>query len=231
MRTAAAKFFTATHFAVAGASSNPSKYGHRIFAWYLTKKLSPIPINPSRSTIEVRRKEFATTASPTQLKDPQITSLSIITPPPVTAKLLREAKEAGVLAVWLQPGSFTDEILQYALEAFPGAAIGGFEAGTVGGEGWCVLVDGDAAITMARELRTNDTESEGSNERKRKRQVASDTLAETRSDSEIVAENRVSNLHRRRPLTGRYTVTGAMNNAYTSGRRRELAKRQRSAEG
>ena len=73
----------------------------------------------------------------------------MITPPPVTAKVLEEAKKAGVRAVWLQPGSFTDEELDYAVKEFPGAAVGGFSDGTVGGEGWCVLVDGENAMKAA----------------------------------------------------------------------------------
>lgn len=64
----------------------------------------------------------------------------------MTAKLLREAKEAGVRAVWLQPGSFGEDELEYALKEWPGAAVGGFGEGTRGGEGWCVLVDGDEAV-------------------------------------------------------------------------------------
>lgn len=50
------------------------------------------------------------------------------------------------------PGSFTDETLKYALENWPGAAIGGFADGTVGGEGWCVLVDGDEAMEDAERM-------------------------------------------------------------------------------
>lgn len=67
----------------------------------------------------------------------------------MTAKLLKEAKDAGIRAVWLQPGSFTDQELEYAIKEFPGAAVGGFAEGTRGGEGWCVLVDGDAAMSAA----------------------------------------------------------------------------------
>lgn len=146
MRSAAAKFFSSPTFAVAGASSNASKFGHRIFAWYLAHNLSAIPLNPTCSSVSVRSKQYDTVPSPSKLPNPKETSLSVITPPPVTAKLLQEAKESGISAVWLQPGSFTDKEMQYALENFPGAAVGGFDEGTVGGEGWCVLVDGEAAM-------------------------------------------------------------------------------------
>lgn len=61
--------------------------------------------------------------------------------------MLREAKEVGIKAVWLQPGSFDDDVLEYAKKNFPGAAVGGSGGG--GGEGWCVLVDGEWAMAQA----------------------------------------------------------------------------------
>ncbi|KAK5167152.1 uncharacterized protein LTR77_007882 [Saxophila tyrrhenica] len=149
MQQAAKSFFSSPHFAVAGASSTPSKFGHKIFVWYLQRNLPAIPLNPTCSAVTVRNKQYDTVGSPSKLQDPQHTSLSVITPPPVTAKLLQEAKEAGVRAVWLQPGSFTDKELEYAKKEFPDAAVGGFGGGTVGGEGWCVLVDGDTAMRAA----------------------------------------------------------------------------------
>lgn len=148
MSAAAKTFFSASTFAVAGASSNPTKFGHKIFAWYLARDLKAVPLNPA-SHITVQGQEYATVPSPRAISNPQETSLSVITPPSVTANLLKEAKEAGIKAVWLQPGSFGDAELEYALKEFPGAAVGGFAPGTRGGEGWCVLVDGDAAIRAA----------------------------------------------------------------------------------
>jgi len=86
--------------------------------------------------------------SPSALSDPSPSaySLSVITPPAVTKQLLEEAKEAGVAAVWLQPGSFDDDVLAYAKANF-NAAIGGEGGG--GGEGWCVLVDGEEGLRLA----------------------------------------------------------------------------------
>lgn len=74
--------------------------------------------------------------------------MSIITQPSVTLQVLREAKDAGVSSVWLQPGSFDDEGLEYAKREFK-AAVGG-EGGS-GGEGWCVLVDGDRLLQAVKE--------------------------------------------------------------------------------
>jgi predicted CoA-binding protein len=149
MRAAAKTFFTAKQFAVAGASSNTAKFGYKLFVWYQDHDLKVIPLNPSSSSVAVGNKEFDTVASPSKITDPTNTSLSIVTPPAVTAKLLEEAKAAGIKAVWLQPGTYTDKEFDYAMKEFPGAAVGGHGNGTVGGEGWCVLVDGDEAIDAA----------------------------------------------------------------------------------
>jgi len=68
--------------------------------------------------------------------------------------VLKEAKEAGIPAVWLQPGTYDDEVWAYAKKEFK-AAIGGFEGGadgdvgTGGEEGWCVLVDGETGLEAA----------------------------------------------------------------------------------
>lgn len=55
----------------------------------------------------------------------------------------------GIKAVWLQPGTFNDEVLEYAKDNFE-SAVAGDEEGTVGGEGWCVLVDGPRLLKGRR---------------------------------------------------------------------------------
>lgn len=55
-------------------------------------------------------------------------------------KVLEEAKKLGIQGVWLQPGTFDPEVLGYAMREFK-FAVGG--DGGMGGEGWCVLVDGE----------------------------------------------------------------------------------------
>ena len=54
-------------------------------------------------------------------------------------EILKEAKEAGIQAVWLQPGSFDWEGLEYVVRDFR-SGVGG--KGAADGEGWCVLVNG-----------------------------------------------------------------------------------------
>lgn len=158
-------FFRSPQFAVVGASTNPAKFGHKgqsvldtytvpclavdsdfllVFAWYLAHNLQATPINPASSTIDVDGKQYATVKSLSALKKPQETSVSVITPPPVTRQALQEAKSLGVPCVWLQPGTFDDAVLKFARENF-GAVLAGHE-GSVAHDGWCVLVDGERGL-------------------------------------------------------------------------------------
>lgn len=123
-----------------------------VLKWYHVRSLKVQPVTPSRPSIKVSSTEYPAVPSPLALPFPQETSLSIITQPSITLQVLRDAKDAGILAVWLQPGSFNEEGLEFAKKEF-NAAIGG--EGGAGGEGWCVLVDGDGALIKARESDKN----------------------------------------------------------------------------
>lgn len=80
--------------------------------------------------------------------------MSIITPPAATLKVLQEAKKLGIPAVWLQPGTFDDEVLKFACskgeDGYGGEVVAG--DGGRGSEGWCVLVDGEKAMKAAGKL-------------------------------------------------------------------------------
>ncbi|KAK7539680.1 CoA binding domain-containing protein [Phyllosticta citribraziliensis] len=152
-------FFASPRFAVAGASSDPTKFGHKIFAWYLAHSLPVTPLNPRAATITAGASNtpHATLPSPAALPAPADTALSVVTPPRATLALLREAKEAGVRAVWLQPGTFDAEVEAFVLggEEGKGERRPPFEAALFGnrwgrgGEGWCVLVDGEEGLRAA----------------------------------------------------------------------------------
>lgn len=118
-------------------------------AWYHAHGLNVQPVTPSRPAIKVSSKNYSTVPSPSALPLPQETSLSIITPPAITLKVLHEAKEAGIKAVWMQPGSFDDEGLEYAKKEF---AVG------IGGNGWCILKDGDEGLRALEDEREKEKE-------------------------------------------------------------------------
>ncbi|KAI4110452.1 MAG: hypothetical protein LQ339_001317 [Xanthoria mediterranea] len=147
MDLAAKTFFSSRLYAVAGASNDKSKFGYKLLAWYDARHLPVQPVTPSRPSIQVSSNNYSTVSSVGELESPSETSLSIVTQPHITLKVLREAKEAGISCVWMQPGSFDTEGLEYAKQEFK-VAVGGNEGRA--GEGWCVLVDGDEANRRAK---------------------------------------------------------------------------------
>ncbi|KAK4152328.1 CoA binding domain-containing protein [Chaetomidium leptoderma] len=142
-------FFQSARYAVVGASTNTEKYGYKVFKWYVTHDLPVIPINPGAQAVEVDGREYPTVSSLSDLQEPADTSVSIITPPHVTKKALEEAKGLGIQAVFLQPGTFNDDVLAFARENFKTVVAG---EGGAGSEGWCVLVDGERGLQSAGKL-------------------------------------------------------------------------------
>ncbi|KAJ6059591.1 hypothetical protein N7444_003230 [Penicillium canescens] len=135
------RFFSSPRFAVAGASNdahNPRLVPSTFPAGDTAQSPSSADHLPSRA--------YDTVPSPSKLPSPLQTSLSVVTPPPVTLKVLQEAHSVGIPAVWLQPGTFDDSVLDYARGHFEAVIAGD---GGAGGEGWCVLVDGDEGLEAA----------------------------------------------------------------------------------
>ena len=117
-----------------------------VFAWYHQHSLPVTPIHPREKSISLPSQAYPVLSSPEGLSQPKETSLSFVTPPPVTIQLLKQAHDVGIPAVWFQPGTYDDEVLDYAQSNFS-AVIGG--AGGNGSQGWCVLVDGEDGLESA----------------------------------------------------------------------------------
>ena len=94
------QFLSAGAFGVAGASSNREKYGNRVLRCYLQNGRSAVPVNPRESEIE----GINCVASVSDLP-PDVTSLSMITPPAVTEQLVPAAIAHGIKNIWMQPGA------------------------------------------------------------------------------------------------------------------------------
>ncbi|KAI9888336.1 MAG: hypothetical protein M1814_000566 [Vezdaea aestivalis] len=145
----ATQFFQTPTFAVVGASSDPSKYGNKLLKWYQAQNLPVTPINPTSPSIKLSPSiSLPAVPNVSALSTPTTTALSIVTPPKVTMSVLAEAQRVGVKAVWMQPGAFDEEVERVAREGFE-VVVAGIEGGSVGEEGWCVLVDGEAALERA----------------------------------------------------------------------------------
>jgi len=94
------QFLAADAFGVVGASTNRQKYGNKVLRCYLQNGRKAIPVNPNEPEIE--RIPCAATISDLPAN---VLSISMITPPAVTAKLVPLAIEKGIQNIWMQPGA------------------------------------------------------------------------------------------------------------------------------
>lgn len=106
------QFLAAPSFGVAGASDDKHKYGHKVYVCYQQNQRKAYAINPNVETV------MGAPAYPNVAAIPEkIESLSIITPPPVTEKVVDDAIAAGVKNIWMQPGAESNKAISKAKEA------------------------------------------------------------------------------------------------------------------
>ena len=119
------RFLTSPAYGVVGASPRRHKYGNKVLRCYQQNGRRVIPVNPRETVIE------GATCVATVLDLPDdVQSISVITPPPVTERVVDEAIRKGIKHVWMQPGAESDQ----AVAACEAAGI------NVIADGSCVLV-------------------------------------------------------------------------------------------
>ncbi len=118
-------FLSQPAFAVAGASTNREKYGNKVVRVYQQNDRTVYPIHPSEPQIEGLDTSADVSAVPADRF-----ALSIVTPPPITQKIVRAALAKGVRHFWMQPGAEDATAIEEA-EAADATVIHG---------GPCVLV-------------------------------------------------------------------------------------------
>ena len=102
------QFLASEAFGVVGASSKRHKYGNKVLRCYLQNGRRAIPVNPVEKEIEGE----AVVASVADLPD-AVQSLSLITPPQVSEKVVEEAVARGIRNIWMQPGAESPEAIAY----------------------------------------------------------------------------------------------------------------------
>ncbi|STY25983.1 CoA-binding protein [Legionella taurinensis] len=114
-----AQFFTSDAYAVVGASNDRNKFGNKVLRCYLQHHKNVYPVHPAETTVEGLAAVKAVSHLPDTVK-----SISIVTPPPVTEKIIAEAIARGIENVWIQPGTESrkamDEALQHGLNVIGG---------------------------------------------------------------------------------------------------------------
>jgi len=105
-------FLSSPGFGVVGASANREKYGNKVLRCYLQHARRVTPVHPKEKQIE----GIECVASVSELPG-EVESLSIITPPPITERIVEEAIARGIGNLWMQPGAESPRAVALAREA------------------------------------------------------------------------------------------------------------------
>jgi len=95
------RFLSAGPWAVAGASTDRAKYGNKVLRCYLQAGKTPVyPLNPAAGEVEglPAFRDLAAVPEP-------VRALSVVTPPPITERVVAQALELGIEGIWMQPGA------------------------------------------------------------------------------------------------------------------------------
>lgn len=103
MTDAIETFLKAEAFGVVGASEDRSKYGNKVLRCYQMNNKVVVPVNPKAETIEGLKCVSSVSDLPDTVK-----SISVITPPAVTEKVVDAALARGITNIWMQPGAESD---------------------------------------------------------------------------------------------------------------------------
>ena len=102
-------FLASGPFAVVGASADRTKYGNKVLRCYQQHGKEVYPINPRAAEVEGLKAYPSLASLPVQPK-----AISVITPPAITERVVREAAAAGVGHVWMQPGAESEDAIRTA---------------------------------------------------------------------------------------------------------------------
>lgn len=94
------EFLSAPAYAVVGVSDRKHKYGYKCYACYLNHNRVAYPVNPRLKEID----NHPCYPDLQSLPEP-VQSISIITPPAITEKIVQDAIDCGVKNIWMQPGA------------------------------------------------------------------------------------------------------------------------------
>jgi predicted CoA-binding protein len=113
-------FLAGKRFAVVGASQDREKYGNKVLRVYMQNNRDVVPVNPSATEIE----GLAAYRDLASVPD-EVDGVSIITPPAVTERVVRDAIKRGIKQIWMQPGAESAAAIRAAEEAGANVIAGG----------------------------------------------------------------------------------------------------------
>lgn len=101
-------FLAQATLALAGVSRSGGKFGNKVLENLSGKGYEVLPIHPEASEIDgVRCYPSLADLSA------EVGGLVLVVPPAQTERLVREAADAGIGRVWMQPGAESDAAIRY----------------------------------------------------------------------------------------------------------------------
>jgi len=94
-------------WAVVGANTDPEKYGNMIYRKLKSRGYTVYPVNPLYDTVD-GDKCYKDLSSLPQVPD----VIDMVVSPKRGKHVIEEAAKLGIKNVWLQPGTYDDELLE-----------------------------------------------------------------------------------------------------------------------
>lgn len=94
-------------WAVVGANSDPDKYGNKIFKLLLSRGYNVYPVNPLYDEVE-NVKCYKDLSSLPEV--PEV--IDMVVSPKRGMAVIEEAARLGIKNIWLQPGTYNDELIK-----------------------------------------------------------------------------------------------------------------------
>ena len=104
-------FAARRRWTVVGASRDPGKYGHLVFAALLRAGYEVYGVNPNAEEVLGQRIYPSLANLPAS---PEV--VNIVVPPSVTEEIVRQCADLGLNRVWMQPGSESPAAIQFCEE-------------------------------------------------------------------------------------------------------------------
>ncbi len=111
MEALIAEFINQRVWAIVGASSDPEKFGHKIFVALKGAGYTVYPVNPKGGEIAGDKVYPSLADLPVK---PAV--VDIVVHPAVAEEIARECAELGLRRVWLQPGAESQAAIRYCQE-------------------------------------------------------------------------------------------------------------------
>ena len=105
-KTLEQKMLESKVWAVIGASDNPDKFGNKTYRMLKDKGYTVYPVNPVKENI-CGDKCYRSISSLPQKPD----VLNMVVAPEIGLSVIEEAAALGVKNIWLQPGTYNQELL------------------------------------------------------------------------------------------------------------------------